>query len=217
MAKTNLRTRIKLFFELGFWKWAKSREGDLTNHHYRYFFTDYFSIPPDHYAGKKILDIGCGPRGSLEWADMAEERTGIDPLADQYLKMGASGHKMKYITGTAENLPFENEYFDVVSSFNSLDHVIDPSLVCNEIRRVLKTNGLFILIVDIHHLPTLTEPLTLTWDFIEKYLPGFSIMEKRQVKAVHRGRIYQNLRENIPVSHTSASRGVLAALLKKDL
>jgi ubiquinone/menaquinone biosynthesis C-methylase UbiE len=109
---------MKLFFELAFWKFKKSKEGSLGNMHYKYFFTTYFSIPESFYHEKRVLDIGCGPRGSLEWADMAKERYGIDPLADRYLKMGASRQKMQYIKGDAEALPFESEYFDVISSFN---------------------------------------------------------------------------------------------------
>ena len=30
-------------------------------------------------------DIGCGPRGSLEWATMAAERVGLDPPVNKYL------------------------------------------------------------------------------------------------------------------------------------
>jgi len=54
------------------------------------------------------LDIGCGPRGSLEWADMTKERYGLDPLANEYLKLGADKHKMKYVASGAEKIPFED-------------------------------------------------------------------------------------------------------------
>ena len=29
-------------------------------------------------SGMRVLDVGCGPRGSLEWATMAARRVGID-------------------------------------------------------------------------------------------------------------------------------------------
>jgi hypothetical protein len=43
----------------------------------------------DFFKGKKFLDIGCGPRGSLEWASQATTRVCADPLAVQYGKLGA--------------------------------------------------------------------------------------------------------------------------------
>jgi len=49
-------------------------------------FLDYFGLSKDFYKGKKILDIGCGPRGSLEWADMTLERVGLDPPGRKILK-----------------------------------------------------------------------------------------------------------------------------------
>ena len=49
-------------------------EGTLKNSWYVDTFTRRVGIEKDFYHNKKILDIGCGPRGSLEWADMAAER-----------------------------------------------------------------------------------------------------------------------------------------------
>ena len=39
----------------------------------------YFNLDKSFYKNKRILDVGCGPRGSLEWDDMALERVGLDP------------------------------------------------------------------------------------------------------------------------------------------
>ena len=95
--KKNIRSIIKFFFELYYWKFRRMIEGKLNNSHYKFFYTTYFSISDNFYRNKVILDIGCGPRGSLEWAHMTKKRIGIDPLADKYLKLGANQHKMHYI------------------------------------------------------------------------------------------------------------------------
>ena len=162
--------------------------------HYKYFYTTYFSLPEEFFIGKKVLDIGCGPRGSLEWADLAEQRIGIDPLADHYLKMGADRHKMTYVKAYVEALPFEDNYFDIISSFNSIDHVENIALACNEIKRVLKVGGLFILIVDIHLLPTPTEPQSLKWDFVKQFFSEFEIINEKHLERKYKNRIYSNLR-----------------------
>ena len=207
---------FKEFFELCYWKTVKLFSKSLTkNSHYKYFYTDNFSIPEEFYKDKTILDIGCGPRGSLEWADMAKERIGMDPLAEQYLKMGAKEHKMSYVKAYVENIPFPDNYFDVICSFNSLDHVENMKLACQEIKRTLKNDGLFLLLVDIHTMPTLTEPQTMNWNFIAEYFPEFEVLEEKHLERTETYKIYSNVRNSKPAKK-EAITGVLTAKLKKS-
>lgn len=206
---------FKEFFELCYWKTVKLFSKDLTkNSHYKFFYTDNFSIPEEFYKDKIILDIGCGPRGSLEWAEIAKERIGMDPLVDQYLKMGAKDHKMSYVKAYVENIPFPDNYFDVICSFNSLDHVENMEQACLEIQRTLKAEGLFLLIVDIHTKPTLTEPQTMNWNFIRDYFPEFEILEEKHLERTETYRIYTNVR-NSKAAKENDSTGVLTAKLRK--
>src|SRR5579864_1254534 len=80
--------------EMDFWKkkYLESN-GIFSNAHYEHFYTSYFGIDAEEYKGRAILDIGCGPRGSLEWADQAKERIGLDPLVKQYRKLGIGAHR----------------------------------------------------------------------------------------------------------------------------
>jgi ubiquinone/menaquinone biosynthesis C-methylase UbiE len=209
-----IRSSIKMFFELCYWRLKKIKEGQLTNYHYKYFYTSYFSLPDEFYKDKIIMDIGCGPRGSLEWATMTQRRIGLDPLANQYLKLGADKHSMEYVNAFSENMPFPDNYFDVITSFNSLDHVDNVELTCNEIKRTLKENGILLLIVEIHHKPQLTEPQTLGWDCIGRYFPGFYVVEEKHLKEVQKHFIYRNLRSNIPLIDKTQD-GVLTAMIRK--
>lgn len=98
---------FKELFELGYWKMVKLFSKNLNNNsHYKHFYTTYFSLDDKFYTDKVILDIGCGPRGSLEWADMTAERIGVDPLAKKYLEMGAKEHKMTYKRPMLRIFPF---------------------------------------------------------------------------------------------------------------
>lgn len=47
------------------------------------------------------------------------------------------------ILGDAKSLPFVSETFDFVAAFHSLEHVGDPHLALDEIRRVLRPGGWF--------------------------------------------------------------------------
>jgi len=211
-----LLSRFKEFVEISYWRIKKLREGKLTNWHYEQFYTSYFGLDKDFYKDKIILDIGCGPRGSLEWAEMTKERIGLDPLADKYLKLGAKNHKMKYVNAYSESMPFENNYFDVTCSFNSLDHVEDVDQTVEEIKRTLKVGGIFLLIVDVHSYPTPTEPQSLKWDFIKTYFGEFEILMEERYKANETGKIYANARNKITIESSNPKTGLLVTKLRKS-
>lgn len=211
----SLLSKFKEFVEISYWKFKKFKEGKLSNSHYKEFYTSYFSLDDTFYNDKTILDIGCGPRGSLEWADMAKKRIGLDPLVDKYLKLGVKNHKMTYVKAYSENLPFVDNYFDVICSFNSLDHVEDVKKTTQEISRTLKSGGLFLLIVDIHNYPTPTEPQSLKWDFLDTNFKNFEILMEERLKSSKQGRIYTNARNKIPIDKKNAVTGLLVAKLRK--
>lgn len=89
---------------LAFWRSRLNDQGTLTNDHYAHFYTAHFGWDRAFYRGKCILDIGCGPRGSLEWAAAADLRIGLDPLASAYRQLGTKRHSMYYVAGGAEHL-----------------------------------------------------------------------------------------------------------------
>ncbi len=71
-------------------------------------------------------------------------------------------------------MPFDDDYFDVICSFSSIDHVKDLGKTTTEIYRVLKPNGTFLLLIDIYEHPTVCEPQTITWNFMPTHPPDFN-------------------------------------------
>jgi 2-polyprenyl-3-methyl-5-hydroxy-6-metoxy-1,4-benzoquinol methylase len=173
---------FKGWFELQYWK---SRCGDanapLWNAHYESLYTEVFDLRRSDYDGKRVLDIGCGPRGSLEWADMTAQRVGLDPLVPGYLKLGADKHKMEYVASRSENIPFPDGHFDVVACLNALDHVDDLNATIREIKRVSKPGGTFLLSVEVDHPPTPTEPITINENTLRKLSPEFERVSEFRV------------------------------------
>ncbi|MFU8812918.1 MAG: class I SAM-dependent methyltransferase [Balneolaceae bacterium] len=192
--------RWKSFAELHYWKQQKQKEGHLSNDHYPYFYTKYFGLPYSFYDGKRILDIGCGPRGSLEWADTAKQRVGLDPLADEYARLGADAHAMEYVASGSESIPFGDGHFDVVCAFNSLDHVSDVEHSIREIKRVTAHNGLFLLMVEINHPPTECEPHELSPHIVDAFGPEFDCITCNVYPPEEQG-LYQTLQHRNPVPH----------------
>lgn len=150
--------------ELSYWTGRKQAEGTLANAHYEHFYTRHFGLERAAYDDAVILDIGCGPRGSLEWAGNAARRYGVDPLANEYLLLGAIDHGMRYLCAPSERIPVPDGYCDAVFSFNSLDHVEDVDATLREIARITRPGGIFLLLVEVHHEPTPCEPHCLTPD-----------------------------------------------------
>lgn len=197
--------------ELAYWSGRKQAEGELLNSWYEGFYTAHFGLTVADYAGQKVLDIGCGPRGSLEWAAGARERVGVDPLADRYLKLGASDHKMTYVAAPAEAIPYADGHFDIVCSFNSLDHVDDLEGAIGEIKRLTRPGGLFLLITDVHDEPTPQEPICFDWDITDRFAPE---LIPQSIRCWEKGAgMYASVAAAVPFDHSDAARryGVLSA------
>ena len=207
--------RRKRAGELDYWREQRGR-GPLEEGvpFYKWTFTEFFGLDAGFFAGKRLLDVGCGPRGSLEWADMAAERVGADPLADRYRELHTRAHATTYVAAPAESLPFADGHFDVVSCFNALDHVEKVPAAIAEITRVCAPGGHLLLLVDIAHDPTPLEPHRLQWSLLNAF-SGWDVEERRDYERPS-DNMLANLRlDPAPFDHADPRErpGVLAARL----
>ena len=96
----------------------------------------------------RVLDIGCGG-GILseDFARISSKVTGIDPsfaslrAASEHAK--TENMQMNYLAGSAEELPFLHDSFDIVICCDVLEHVNDLHLSLFQTSRVLKPGGIF--------------------------------------------------------------------------
>jgi ubiquinone/menaquinone biosynthesis C-methylase UbiE len=201
---------------LDWWSKRAEVEGQLHHAHYERLFTEPFGLQREDFRGAAILDVGCGPRGSLEWADDAAQRIGLDPLARAYRRLGTADHSMTYVQGRAEAIPFPDCHFDIVSSFNALDHTDDAGQAAHEMARVLRPGGKLLLIVEVNHAPTSTEPLTLGWDLLELFPQPMHVERVDRLERVAGG-IHENvlLHAACCTAATPGHPGVLVARLRR--
>lgn len=95
--------------------------------------------------GQKVLDAGCG-EGVLAWylAKQGALVTAIDisrpnvENAKKFLEKKGVLEQVTVIQGDAENLPFDDESFDIVVSSHVLEHLPDFDKGARELHRVSK-------------------------------------------------------------------------------
>jgi SAM-dependent methyltransferase len=129
-------------------------------------------VEPDHFAGKTLLDLGCGP---LPWSIAFHDcrLVSLDPLIDRYEAAGFPLYEftdqVTFVRGFAEAMPFPASSFDAVIAVNSIDHVDDFARAASELKRVLKPGGA--LRMEVHyHPPTRLEPQVLDDDKVLAHL-----------------------------------------------
>ncbi len=137
------------YYDLNADKWWKEDETlHLSNHLNKSRF-EFFERYVPNWEGIKVLDIGCGGGLACEFlAKRGANVSGIDlslnsiKVAQEHAKK--SNLQIDYQCGVAEDLPYEENTFDVVVCFDVLEHVEDWEKVICEIYRVLNKNGIFL-------------------------------------------------------------------------
>lgn len=96
---------------------------------------------------KKILDVGAGSgRISGELSKLGAKITALDVSSKMLEKLKAKKFKnVETVVGDAENLPFEDETFDIVVATFLVVHLKNPKYFFAESYRVLKPNGILLV------------------------------------------------------------------------
>lgn len=128
----------------------------------------------DFFRDKIVMEIGPGPVGFLEACE-ARIAIGVEPLANAFRREGLllAGSEVVYLTAAAETIPLVDDFVDIAVARNSLDHVAEPGKVVNEVRRVLKPGGSFLVNVDVEHEKRPLEPHNFSIGEVDQLLSGF--------------------------------------------
>ncbi len=115
------------------------REGDivLINHFLQ-------ELPPED--GLTILDIGCG---TGNYTDLFQKVTqarhyrvyGIEPSEGMISKARQKNNQIVFKQADAEDIPFEDHFFDFVFMTDVIHHIPDIRKMFSEIHRILKLQG----------------------------------------------------------------------------
>jgi SAM-dependent methyltransferase len=93
----------------------------------------------------RILDVGCGTGANLEMLRQFGEAEGVD-VSDEALEF-CRKKGLKVHQGLAEELPFEDGEFEIVTALDVVEHLDDDVAGLKEMHRVLKKGGKSLIFV----------------------------------------------------------------------
>jgi SAM-dependent methyltransferase len=119
---------------------------DLDQYHFEKLHHLLRLVPFDGYAGRKVLEVGCGAGTDLaRFARGGAIVTGVD-IAESAIELARTNFRQQGLHGTfevadGERLPFPEASFDLVYAHGVVQYTAHPGQLVDECRRVLKPGG----------------------------------------------------------------------------
>ena len=98
--------------------------------------------------GKKVLDAACGEGyGSHVLAQHAESVVGVDvsAIAITHANKHYQQPNLSFVTANVLKMDFAKNSFDLVVSFETLEHLVEHQELMREFKRVLKPDGVLLI------------------------------------------------------------------------
>ena len=125
-------------------RFIPTEPGSIRLEHYH-----RYAIALDAVSGKTVLDVACGEGyGSALMSDVARSVVGVDISADvvrHATRSYSSKENLKFVQGSASALGFDDASFEVIVSFETIEHLAEQAEMLAEFRRVLHPRGSLII------------------------------------------------------------------------
>ncbi len=132
-------------------KWAMKYDHNIWKKYFDLAYKKAITYLPEN-ENLNILDLGCATGDLLFIINERKQNNNLygydisdEMLAAARVKFRDSNLVM-LTQGDAYDLPYESNFFDFIFCLNSFHHYRDKNHILNEIDRVLKPGGIFILL-----------------------------------------------------------------------
>jgi ubiquinone/menaquinone biosynthesis C-methylase UbiE len=94
---------------------------------------------------RRLLDVGCGQGHFLKMAqDAGWQVEGVE-LAKSVCDYAQKNFGIGVINKNLEEANFGQNFFDCITLWNVLDHLLDPLVTLKEVKRILKPQGILLI------------------------------------------------------------------------
>ena len=135
-------------------------------------YSEYFGISLKKLLkNKKVLDLGCSYGGkTVSFAERwgVKEMVGTE-VNDEFVRAcklytkNSKGTRYSFEKAIAEKLPFRDDYFDGIVSYDVLEHVKSLDQTFSESHRVLRDGGIFLGVFPPYYMPTEAHLTSVTY------------------------------------------------------
>lgn len=109
-----------------------------------------------NYIRGNVLEVGCGEGRGIDWMiDKAASFTALDKIDEALVKLRKKYPNANFIAGNIPPFQAPSDAYDVVVSFQVIEHIQDDAAYLKEIFRVLKPGGIALI-------TTPNRPMSLT-------------------------------------------------------
>lgn len=123
-----------------------AKKYDQKNSYLNSFEKNYLFDALGEITGKKVLDVGAGTgRLSVELYKKGGMVTALDISEKMLNELNKKNKNIATIAADAENMPFNENSFDIVCAAFLIVHLKNPIVFFDEVYRVLKNDGLMIV------------------------------------------------------------------------
>ena len=126
------------------------------------------------------LDVGCGTGlSSIALKELAQNVVGVDASAEM-ITLAPRENRIKYFVAPAENLPFEENEFDLIT-LSQVFHWLDKDRFFAEASRVLRPNGRLV-VYDNYFSGQMMENANFYKWYKEEYLEKYPIPPRAKIE-----------------------------------
>ena len=129
-------------------EWTVFKQNTLSDSEKSELFQKYFSLVEFSPQPGKVLDFGCGSgRWSALVAPLVGELVAADASATalQVARENVRAANVRFVLATPDNLPFADQYFDLIFSLGVLHHVPDTAGAIVSLAGKLRAGGTLLL------------------------------------------------------------------------